>query len=202
MTDSEIIDLIKKGDPRGLNTAYEAFRSEFVHWLMKSHKCDNEDAREYYQAAILIVYDNIHAGKLDTLRSSLKTYLFGIGKNLVWQQYRNTQRQHAIGAEFYLQNYLQPEDEDGQGVEMNLEIISHSFNQLGEPCHELLEQYYFHKKSMDEICSSMGYKNSETAKNQKYKCMERLRKMAFGATSTVSTTAPAFDQPIMRIQNK
>jgi len=201
MTDAEIIELIKKGDPRGLNTAYEAFRSEFVHWLMKFQKWDNEEAREYYQAAILIVYDNIHAGKLDTLRSSLKTYLFGIGKNLVWQNYRTSQRQQAIGAEFYLQNYLQPEDEDGKSVEMNLDIISHSFNQLGEPCHELLEQYYFHRKSMDEICASMGYKNPETAKNQKYKCMERLRKMAFGA-KPVTSTAPTFDQPVMRVQNK
>src|SRR6188768_2088296 len=104
MTDAEIIDLIKKNDQRGLNTAYTAFREEFVHWLMKVQKCDKEDAREYYQAAILIVYDNIHAGKLDALRSSLKTYIFGIGKNLVWQHYRTSQREQAIGAEFYLQN--------------------------------------------------------------------------------------------------
>jgi RNA polymerase sigma factor (sigma-70 family) len=198
MTDAETIDLIKKGDPRGLNTAYEAFRSEFVHWLMKSQKCDKEDAREYYQAAILIVYDNIHAGKLDNLRSSLKTYLFGIGKNLVWQQYRDTQRQQAIGAEFYLQNHLQADDDEGKAMEMNLEIISHSFDQLGEPCHELLEQFYFHRKSMDEICVTMGYKNPESAKNQKYKCMERLRKMAFGSTKTT----PTFQEPVMRIQNK
>lgn len=200
MTDAEIIDLIKKGDPRGLNTAYEAFRTEFVHWLMKFQKCDNEDAREFYQAAILIVYDNIHAGKLDNLRSSLKTYLFGIGKNLVWQQYRTNQRQQAIGAEFYLQNHLQSDDDHGQAMEMNLEIISHSFDQLGEPCHELLEQFYFHRRSMDEICASMGYKNPESAKNQKYKCMERLRKMAFGTTTT--TVAPTFSEPVMKVQNK
>jgi RNA polymerase sigma-70 factor (ECF subfamily) len=202
MTDAEIIDLIKKGDPRGLNTAYEAFRTEFVRWLMKFQKCDNEEAREYYQAAILIVYDNIHAGKLDSLRSSLKTYLFGIGKNLVWQHYRTNQREQAVGAEFYLQNYLQPDEDGGKTTQSNLDIISQNFNQLGEPCHGLLEQYYFYKKSMDEICLSMGYKNSETAKNQKYKCMELLRKMSFGETVKVTTTAPPFDQPIMRVQNK
>ena len=200
MTDSEIIDLIKKGDQRGLNTAYEAFRSEFVHWLMKSQKCEKDDAREYYQAAILIMYDNIHAGKLHNLRSSLKTYLFGIGKNLVWQQYRNTQRQQAISAEFYLQNYLQSEDEEGNITETNLDIISNNFNQLGEPCHELLEQFYFSRKSMDEICVSMGYKNPESAKNQKYKCMERLRKMSFSSPAT--TTTPTFSQPVMKVQNK
>ena len=197
MTDAEIIDLIKKNDPRGLNSAYTAFREEFVHWLMKVQKCDKEDAREYYQAAILIVYDNIHAGKLDTLRSSLKTYLFGIGKNLVWQQYRNTHREQTLGAEFYLQNYLQQDMDPENSTEINLEIISQSFDQLGEPCHELLEQYYFKRKSMEEICTTMGYKNPETAKNQKYKCMERLRKMAFG-----NREAAPFEQPIMKVQNK
>jgi hypothetical protein len=35
----------------------------------------------------------------------------------------------------------------------------------------------------------MGYKNFETAKNQKYKCMERLRKMVFEITDTL----PAID---------
>jgi hypothetical protein len=51
---------------------------------------------------------------------------------------------------------------------------------LGEPCHELLGFYYFGRKTMEEISTIMGYKNPDTAKNQKYKCMERLRKMVFG----------------------
>jgi RNA polymerase sigma factor (sigma-70 family) len=193
MTDNEIINLIKKEDPKGLSTVYEVFRSEFVHWLMKFQRCTNEDAREYYQAAILILYDNIHSGKLDTLRSTLKTYIFGIGKNLVAQRHRNKNRQQAIGAEFHLQNHLQQETDSENVYEINLEIVSQNFNRLGEPCHEILDQYYFHRKSMEEICVSLGYKNPETVKNQKYKCMERLRKMAFG-TGAFPTT---FDQPMM-----
>jgi RNA polymerase sigma-70 factor (ECF subfamily) len=179
MTDTEIINLIKKDDPLGLSTAYQAFRKEFIHWMMRFSKCGEEDAREYYQGAILIVYDNVHAGKLDTLQCSLKTYLFGIGKNLVMQQFRESNRQNALKAEYFVQNYLH-EDTEAYQAEVNLEIISRSFTKLGEPCHELLEQYYFKRKNMIQIASEMGYKNQETAKNQKYKCMERLRKMAFG----------------------
>lgn len=184
MTDSEIINLIKKGDPQGLTTAYEVFRKEFIHWMMRFKKCGEEDAREHYQAAILIVYDNVHAGKLNDLQSSLKTYIFGIGKNLVMKQYRESNRENSFRAEYYVQNYLH-EDAESYQTDVNLEIISRSFNKLGEPCHELLEQYYFHRKNMIQIASEMGYKNPETAKNQKYKCMERLRKMAFGNTETL-----------------
>lgn len=184
MTDFEIINLIKKGDPQGLSTAYQIFRKEFIHWMMRFKRCGEEDAREHYQAAILIVYDNVHAGKLDNLQSSLKTYIFGIGKNLALKQYRESNRENSMKAEFYVQHYLQEEGQSFQ-TDLNLEIISKSFNKLGEPCHELLEQYYFKRKNMIEIASEMGYKNAETAKNQKYKCMERLRKMAFGNSETL-----------------
>lgn len=187
MTDTELINLIKNDDPQGMSTVYETFRSEFVHWIMRLQRCGNEDAREFYQASIIILYDNAKAGKLDALRSSLKTYLFGIGKNLVWQRYRTNHREQVIGAEFYIKNYLY-EDVDNQAAEeINLEIISHSYNQLGEPCHELLGYYYFGRKAMEEIAALMGYKNPETAKNQKYKCMERLRKMVFGTLQSQPT---------------
>jgi RNA polymerase sigma factor (sigma-70 family) len=188
MTDIEIINLIKKGDPMGLSTAYQVFRKEFIHWMMRFKKCGEEDAREHYQAAILIVYDNVHAGKLDNLLCSLKTYIFGIGKNLTMQQYRESNRQNTLKAEFFVQTYLHEEAETFQ-TDANLEIISRSFNKLGEPCHELLDQYYFKRKNMIQIASEMGYKNFETAKNQKYKCMERLRKMVFEITDTL----PAID---------
>ena len=184
MTDSEIINLIKKGDSEGLSIAYQSFRKEFIHWMMRFRRCGEEDAREYYQATILIVYENVHAGKLNNLQSSLKTYIFGIGKNLAMKQYRESNRENSVRAEFYVQNYLQEEPESFQ-TDINLEIISRSFSKLGEPCHELLEQYYFKKKNMIQIASEMGYKNPETAKNQKYKCMERLRKMAFGNVETL-----------------
>ena len=50
---------------------------------------------------------------------------------------------------------------------------------LGEPCKSLLEAFYLKKKSMQEIAGSFGYTNSENAKNQKYKCLMRLKKLFF-----------------------
>jgi RNA polymerase sigma factor (sigma-70 family) len=193
MTDAELINLIKNEDPRGLSTVYETFRSEFVHWIMRLQRCGNEDASEFYQASILILYDNIKAGKLDSLRSSLKTYLFGIGKNLVWQRYRTQHKEQVVGAEFYIKNYLFEDGDSQVTEELNLEIISHSYDQLGEPCHELLGHFYFERKNMDEISALMGYKNPETVKNQKYKCMERLRKMVFGSLHS----QPAKPKPVI-----
>jgi RNA polymerase sigma-70 factor (ECF subfamily) len=67
--------------------------------------------------------------------------------------------------------------EQFENDENNLELVSRCFNQLGDPCHSLLDLFYYHKNSMEEIALALNYKNPETAKNQKYKCMERLRKL-------------------------
>ena len=50
---------------------------------------------------------------------------------------------------------------------------------LGEPCRSLLEAYYLQKKNMLEISTQFGYTNADNAKNQKYKCLTRLKKVFF-----------------------
>ena len=178
LSDGEIVQRIRGRDPEGLAILYETFRSEFVHWAVKFTRCDENDAFDYYQATIIIVYDNIHAGKIEELKSSLKTYVFSVGKNLAWQHKRQKTRSQKINAEYYLEMHMNPSDEQSQlAEENNLDLISNCFSQLGDPCHSLLDMFYYHKKSMEEIALKLNYKNPETAKNQKYKCMERLRKL-------------------------
>ena len=177
MTDPELLHLVRTGDPSGLSFVYEKYRKEFLNWIRKFSHCDEEDAREYYQATILILYENVNTGKLGELQSSLKTYLFGIGKNLALQDHRKSQRYQQAKAEYLLEYHLVQEERDLQREETDLGLIGRCFSRIGDPCHKLLDLFYFHQKSMEEISSELGYKNPETTKNQKYKCMERLRKL-------------------------
>jgi len=50
---------------------------------------------------------------------------------------------------------------------------------LGEPCKSLLEAFYLQKKQMVDIAEEFGYTNADNAKNQKYKCLMRLKKLFF-----------------------
>jgi len=43
----------------------------------------------------------------------------------------------------------------------------------------LLEAYYINRKGMTEISAEFGYTNADNAKNQKYKCLMRLKKLFF-----------------------
>jgi RNA polymerase sigma factor (sigma-70 family) len=69
------------------------------------------------------------------------------------------------------------EDHNRRNSEFN--VMERAINNLGEPCKSLLEAYYMEKKSMQEIAANFGYTNADNAKNQKYKCLMRLKKLFF-----------------------
>ena len=73
--------------------------------------------------------------------------------------------------------------EDDLGIfekqEANYTMMNNALNSLGEPCKGLLEGYYIHKKGMQELAQEFGYTNADNAKNQKYKCLMRLKKIFF-----------------------
>jgi len=61
----------------------------------------------------------------------------------------------------------------------DFQLMEKALSSLGEPCKSLLEAFYLQKKNMSDIASGFGYTNSDNAKNQKYKCLMRLKKIFF-----------------------
>jgi DNA-directed RNA polymerase specialized sigma24 family protein len=66
---------------------------------------------------------------------------------------------------------------DPESREELIELSKACLLKLGDPCKQVLESYYYHRKSMQEIALWLGYKNEQTARNQKYKCLLRLREI-------------------------
>jgi DNA-directed RNA polymerase specialized sigma24 family protein len=63
--------------------------------------------------------------------------------------------------------------------EGEFQLMTESMTSLGEPCRSILEDFYINGMSMDDISEKFGYTNSDNAKNQKYKCLQRLKKLFF-----------------------
>jgi RNA polymerase sigma-70 factor (ECF subfamily) len=174
--DPVVIEKIKNGDKAQLEAIYKAHKVEFVNWITTQYHCSESDAKDIYQFAIITFYDNIRNEKLSQLNSSVKTYLFAIGKHKVLEQ-----KKAAIKF-----RYLPEEQEpampdigkwDDELYEESLQLVEKCLVKLGEPCKSLLELYYFHGLSMEEIADKMNYKNRFTSKNLKYKCINRLRRL-------------------------
>ncbi|SHG95804.1 RNA polymerase sigma factor, sigma-70 family [Chryseolinea serpens] len=176
MTHNDIISKIRSGGQNELGLVYAEYREEFLRWITKEYHCSDDDSKDIYQLTILIFYDNIKQGKLENLVSSVKTYLFGIGKNVVRDVLRKEKRYTPINQEKWLKEYL-VEDQAHAPDERAFDIAGIALGKLGQPCQRLIEMFYYEKKSMVEISEALQFKNPETAKNQKCKCMARLRKL-------------------------
>ena len=176
MSENLIIEEIKSGNREELAKVYRAYRSEFIAWITSHYSCSREDAREVYQVSILILYENILSNKLKQLNGSIKTYLFAIGKNKFLEFKKADKR---LNREVDAGDYGIDEITNLEQVEkeQSLVLMERSLSKLGDPCKSLLELYYFHNKSMEEIAGEMNYKNRATAKNLKCKCMARLREI-------------------------
>ena len=156
---------------------YERYRGEFVRWMYKTYKCSEEEAIEIYQVAILIVYENILSGKLKELKSSIKTYLFAIGKNK-YMEHSRYKSKFIYEWDFSLEETVSERTSEKEiNKEQDINQVMSSFEEIGTKCKEILQHFYYLNKTMEEIAAALHYKNADTVKNLKYKCLNRLRKL-------------------------
>lgn len=175
MEDNRIIHEIRNGNRKTLENIYNMYRKGFIEWTTASYRITSDQAVDLYQQAILCLYENIVGGKLDGIKSSLRTYLFAIGKYKTLEIYRYHARVSSL--EGAIPDCEAFDAEDGDCNERLLELAKSCLSILGDPCRKVLESYYYHRQSMREIAETLGYKNEQTAKNQKYKCLLRLREI-------------------------
>lgn len=74
---------------------YREYRKEFLSWAYNNYGAGEDDALDSFQDAMIILYKNVREGKLTDLQSSLKTYLFSIGKNVLLTRFILAQRMAA-----------------------------------------------------------------------------------------------------------
>jgi RNA polymerase sigma-70 factor (ECF subfamily) len=173
-----VIEQIRSGSRDGLARMYSTYRTEFIAWALKQFSCPKAAAEDAWQQAIVIFYENVVSGRLKELSSSEKTYLFAIGKNKLREFNRIQVREQELG------DFDAVEDVPPEGLDQRLlDKAVACLDALGEPCRSLLVEFYYHRSSMDQIVVKLGYRNEDTAKSQKYKCLARLRKKFFEATT-------------------
>lgn len=175
-SDDDLLASIRNGDQKAMEQVYFKYRSEFVGWSRGKFGISEEDALDHYQDTLTIFFEKVINGSIDSIESSLKTYLFGIGKNRVRQQFDQESRveKHESGlAEHY--RFL-AEDEDASAAFEDAQSQTQSlFETIGEACKEILKLFYYEKKSMSVIANIMGHKSEAVSRTTKKRCLEKIR---------------------------
>jgi RNA polymerase sigma factor (sigma-70 family) len=149
-------------------------RDEFIQWSAKNYSATSEQAKDAFQEAILDFHQNVIHGKLTELSSSLKTYLFQIGKHKLLNILKKDRRMTYNDA-LHMINHGEVDifmEEENKAYTQ--EQISRAIEQLPEDCQKVLNLFYFKEYDMETIAREMNYKNSDTAKSKKSVCMKKL----------------------------
>jgi len=175
--DSEVIIGILNNSDSVLKRLYLAY-FPMVLQLVLNNNGNEDDAKDIYQEAIIVLYNKVKRGDFE-LSSKLKTYIYSICRRLWLKRLKQLNRYGGDIKDF--EDYLPVEDdvEKHQDRDLQLNKMQDALNLLGEPCKTIMEDFYMHSRSMQDICERFGYTNADNAKTQKYKCLQRLKKLFF-----------------------
>lgn len=183
-TDQELIAGLAQSDSQTIAEIYRLYQPMLTKWMV-SRGGNETDAYDVFQEGLVVLYEK----STDTafcLTCKLSTYLFAICKR-IW--FKKSQAQHIMSSLDMEQEGDQDEALDFAAYDADLNVhlekeahlnkLEQSLDQLGSPCSELLKAFYIEDKSMLEIAQQFSYTNAENAKTQKYKCLNRLKKLFF-----------------------
>ena len=149
-----------------------------VQTLIINNNGSNEDAKDIFQEAMIVLYEKVKSGSFE-LNCQLKTYVYSVCRRLWLKRLNQLQK---LTPEVENNEEVVPVEEELENHERrnaDFQLMEKAMSNLGEPCKSLLEAYYLQKRSMLEIAGDFGYTNADNAKNQKYKCLMRLKKLFF-----------------------
>jgi len=135
-----------------------------------------EEAKDIYQEAFIAVWQNIKAGRyVPQNGSSLEAYLFQIAKYKWYDYLKAAKKISTVPLEdnAFIETGYNNEEEN------YIEKVQQHLTNLGEPCRQVLTLFYFVKQSMAKIATTFSWTEA-TAKNNKYRCLLRLRNRVVG----------------------
>ena len=173
--EEKLLEGLAQNDRKAIETIYRQHYN-MVQSMILNNSGYPDDARDIFQEAMIVLYEKVRSGSFE-LNCQLKTYLYSVCRRL-WLK-RLSQLQRLSPEVEHLEETIPVEEELDRHEQLNLDfrIMERSMSSLGEPCKSLLEAYYLEKKNMIEIAENFGYTNADNAKNQKYKCLMRLKKL-------------------------
>lgn len=177
MNDEQLITQLKQRDRNALKTVYSEYKTEFFKFSSR-YTTDTIVREDIFQDALIVLYENALAGKLDHLKSTLKTSLFSTGKFMLFKHFRDGKKEVHTDEDYLFDNYEQTVIEDiynDDGPSEYQKALIANFKKLGDKCREILELFYLKGMKLDEIMSTQGYENKNVVKSQKSRCLKSLK---------------------------
>jgi RNA polymerase sigma factor (sigma-70 family) len=167
----ELLNGLKERDTKVLDYIYDNFYYQIKVFVTKNRGSD-EDARDVYQDALMVIYQKQQREKL-TLTCSFSTYLYSVCRLLWLKQLERRKQSVTIAEEAGI--YVEVNDNilDIFNLNEKYKLYQDHFNRLSFSCQKVLE-LFLAGIPLKEIANILGFKSEQYAKKRKYQCKEKL----------------------------
>ncbi len=174
-SEEHILQLLQKGDEKVLKQVYRRYYQMVVN-LVLNNGGSLQEGKDIYQETVIIFYEKVQEVDFE-LNCRIKTFLYSVSRRLWLKQ---LQRKNRFTSDIRdTEEYQEVAWEEIGQKEDQFNALHSALEALGEPCRSILKDFYMMNQSMEEITEKFGYTNTDNAKNQKYKCLKRLKKIFF-----------------------
>lgn len=175
MSKDNLLEEIKSGNEKIFAKLYHEHREAFLAYAGKICALEKEAVLEIYQDVMVSFYENVVSGRVKSFDSSVRTYLFSIGKYKIYGHARAGRKLFRLD-----ETHADIVDEDLSDVEILDERTMQykdAFAKLGPRCQRILELFYLEGKKIQQIVQEEKYENENTVKAQKSRCLKQLREL-------------------------
>ncbi len=184
ISDADFLEGLRSGNSEILSALYRKYYPPVLK-LIITNSGSEEQARDVYQEAVIVLYENAQAPGFE-LTCRLQTYIYSVARRLWLKQLKNKGKTVLFKDEDENELAEVSADVDQHSEkEKELSHMEQSLEKLGEPCATLIRDFYIGRLSMEEISEKFGYTNTDNAKTQKYKCLQRLKRYFFDTPVSV-----------------
>lgn len=165
---------LQKGKDADWKAWHTEVKEPFRLFFLQHGRMDGEEAKALFHEAMVVFHRKVTAGSLQTpLKSTLKTYLIGIGKMLCRRKGKPVEAAVSEIPEMG----EEPDVLAVIHVREQADLVRNLLNRVGDSCRKLLEMIYFDDASMKEVADALELATEGTARKRKFDCLKKLRSM-------------------------
>ncbi len=169
----EILKDLKSENNKAFGEMYKKYFG-MVSYYVVNNNGRLDDAEDIFQDTMMVLLEKLRQDNF-VLTATLKTYIMAIAKNLWLKRLRTTYAKLQftdlcdIGFLAQISQTIEQDSTYWEKLQIYLtKITSH--------CKGLIHDMFFKEKTIAQIQEEYGYSAKHNAQNQKYKCMEQIRK--------------------------
>ncbi|GLR19888.1 RNA polymerase sigma factor [Portibacter lacus] len=169
--EEDYIRRIQRNDENALKEIYDSYSDSFMAFY-RGYGLSKNDLEDAFQDSIIALYQNIMQGKLKILDGSIKTYIWAIGKYKVIDSLRIKKKDIKIS-----NDYIEPYEIKDAELNEKQQLLYKHFKLLGKSCQKILKYFYYEGLTLQEIVEISEYKDENSVKSSKSRCIKQLRNL-------------------------